>query len=180
MDQTPEAVTRRLNITAVQPDDARELFAALDHPDVGRFIGGPEATSVDAVRERIERVNAGPPANRPGERWWNFLVRRTSDGIVLGRLEATTYGDWAEIAYVFDPREWGAGYATEATAWLLQLLADQGVTEVWAAVMPENERSIRLLRRLSFVECDKPHDGMGSYDDGDLVFARVGALSRHR
>jgi ribosomal-protein-alanine N-acetyltransferase len=180
MVQTPVPRTQRLSISAVQPDDARELFVALDHPDVGRFIGGPEATSVDAVRERIERVSAGPPANRRNERWWNFVVRRTSDGNVVGRVEATTYDDWAEIAYVFDPREWGAGYATEATTWLLQFLADQGVAEVWAAVMPENERSIRLLRRLSFVERDEPPAGMGSYDDGDLVFALVGAVSRHR
>jgi RimJ/RimL family protein N-acetyltransferase len=184
MVQIPPAQTERLSIAALHPADAPELFTALDHPDVGRFIGGPEASSVDAMRERIERVNAGPPRtrsrDRAGERWWNFVVRAGADGRVLGRLEATTYGDWGEIAYVFDPRVWGAGYATEATTWLLQFLAGEGVVEVWAAVVPENQRSVRLLHRLGFIERDRPRDGLASYDDGDVAFSRSLAPVPHR
>jgi RimJ/RimL family protein N-acetyltransferase len=164
--------TRRLRIAPLRPADAAELFAALDHPDVGRYIGGPESTSADATRHRIERVNAGPPPGRYGQRWWNFVVRRASDDVVIGRLEATTYGDWGEIAYVFDPRTWGAGYATEGTTWLLQLLADHGISQVWAAVHPDNAASIALLSRLGFERRDHAPDGLASYDQGDLVFAR--------
>jgi RimJ/RimL family protein N-acetyltransferase len=174
------AQTSRLRITPLRPDHAGELFAALDHEAVGRYVGGPEAESVEALRARIVRVSAGPPPDRPDERWWNFLVRRADDGAVVGRVEATTYGDWGEIAYLFDPRTWGNGYATEATAWLLQFLTEQEVTQAWAAVMPENERSIALLRRLSFVEQDQPRAGLASYDPGDLVFARSLGSDRAR
>jgi RimJ/RimL family protein N-acetyltransferase len=174
------AQTRRLRIAPLQPADAVELFAALDHPDVGRYIGGPESTSADATRHRIKRVNAGPPTDRRGERWWNFVVRRANDDAVIGRLEATTYGDWGEIAYLFDPRTWGAGYATEATTWLLQFLTELGMTEVWAAVHPDNAGSIALLSRLQFERRDHARDGLASYDPDDLLFALTLASARHR
>lgn len=98
-------------------------------------------------------------------------MRRIEDGALVGRIEATCYGRWAEIAYVFGPTYWGHGYATEASRWLLGYLsAALAIDEVWAAAHPENARSHRLLIRLGFRSVPKPERLLGSYDPGDLVF----------
>ena len=167
--------TERLLIEPLSPEHARDLFAALDDPRVGTYIGGPDVTTLDALERRIAALVAGPPDDHPEDRWLNWVVRRTGDGAAVGRLEATTYPDgWAEVAYVFGPAFWGAGYATEGAAWMAaHLAAEYGIDELWAAVHPDNAASIRLLDRLGFVARPAPPARpLGSYDDGDLVFAR--------
>lgn len=162
--------TERLQIEILAGEHASELVAALDHADVGAFIGGPDVTTVEAQLERIAFLARGP-ADPLHERWLNFVVRRADDRRVLGRLEATVYGDWAEIAYVFDPRVWGQGYASEGLRWLIDHLSSgEGVSEVWAAIHADNIRSIRLVGRVGFVVQPQPRRVPESYDPGDLVF----------
>jgi len=166
--------TDRLRYETLGHEHADALVAALDDERVGEFIGGPDVTTVAALHARLDRLSLGP--GRPGEAWWNFVAIRSLDEALVGRLEATVYGEWAEIAYVFDPDQWGRGYATEGTQWLIDHLATNGVHELWAAVQPDNVRSVRLLQRLGFRLCERPGRPMASFDDGDLVFA-LGAPS---
>jgi RimJ/RimL family protein N-acetyltransferase len=163
--------TARLAIEPLSLDHAAGLHAALDHADVHRFLRAPDVTTLDALRARIERLAAAPPP--AGERWWNFAVRLRADRSVIGRLEATTCGDWGEIAYVFGPRWWGQGLASEATAWLVRQLADHGAPELWAAVHPGNTASQRLLARLGFQHA-APARPLASFDPGDDAFVRRG------
>ncbi len=163
--------TERLTIEPLAHEHAEELVAALDHESVGAFIGGPDVTTVEAMHERIDRLATGPGPEWPDEQWWNFAVRRSADGAMVGRLEATTYGDWAEVAYVFGPALAGRGYATEGVRWLVGHVADVlSVAEQWAAVHPDNLASIRLLERVGFRREPTAWRPIGSFDDGDLVF----------
>jgi RimJ/RimL family protein N-acetyltransferase len=160
--------TSRLAIEPLAVAHADELHAALDHPDVHRFLPRPEVTTIAALRERLEQLTATAPPD--GERWWNFAVRLLADRTVIGRLEATTYGSWGEIAYVFSPRSWGLGLASEATRWLIAPLADAGIAELWAATHPANAASQRLLLRLGFRAAPLAR-GLASFDPGDATFA---------
>jgi RimJ/RimL family protein N-acetyltransferase len=146
------------------------LFAALDDPAVHRFLLRPDVTTPEALRARIEHLAVGPPPSHSGERWWNFAVLLRAERTVIGRLEATTYGDWGEIAYVFGPRWWGQGLAAEATRWLIQHLVGHGVPELWAAVHPANEPSKRLLARIGFAAVAVAARPQASFDRGDAVF----------
>jgi len=158
----------RLRYEPLAHAHADALVTALADVRVATYIGGPTATTEQAIRERIERVLRGPV--EPGERWLNFAVRRTDDDRVIGWLEATVYDDgWAEIAYVFGVAYWGHGYASDGVAWLVDSL---GVGEIWAAVHPDNLRSIALLLRLGFVQRAAPTRPLGSFDPGDVVFER--------
>lgn len=176
-DGGPGWQTERLRIQPLRPEHADGLFPVLDDPRVGRWIGGPPAADVEQLRAVIARQQAGPPADRPDERWWNFLVEADDVGPV-GTLQATVYRGWAEIAYVFGPRGWGSGYATEAVRWLVGHLADDDVVELWAAVHADNAPSRRLLDRVGFVQTASLDRPLASYDDGDVVFRLIGALSR--
>lgn len=162
--------TERLTIEALTLEHAADLFHALRDDRVGRYIGGPDVTTLEALQDRITHLGAGPPTGRD-EVWLNFAV--LLDGRVIGRIEATLHSGVAEIAYVFGPAWWGHGYATEATWWLVQHLAERGVAVVWAAVAPDNGASVRLLGRLGFVPTRPPASPqLLSYDDGDLVLLR--------
>jgi len=164
--------TERLSLSTLADADAPELFEALDDPEVGRYIGGPDVTTLDAMHERIAFVTAGPRPGGDAERWLNVAVR--AEGRVIGRLEATLHEGWAEVAWVFGPRWWGRGYATEGAAWLLDhLRGEHGIAETWATVDPANGRSVRLIGRLGMREQTPPFRRRpASYDDGDRVFAR--------
>ncbi len=174
------ARTERLLIEPLAHEHVDGLVAALADERVGTYIGGPDVTTVEALHDRIDRLAQGPGPEWPTEHWHNWVARRSSDGVIVGRLEATTYGEtretgeWAEVAYLFGPAYWGLGYAHEGMTWMLDHLSDAlGVAECWAAVHPDNERSIRLVARLAFERRDEPGRPMGSYDEPDLVFVRV-------
>ena len=166
--------TERLSITSLSIEDAEELFEALDHPAVGAYLGGPDVTTLEALRARITRLLAGPATEDRASSWLNAVVRVPAlGGRVVGRLEATVYPGWAEVAWVLGPDHWGRGYGTEGGRWLVGVLAgDYGVTDLWATVDPRNARSTALLRRLGFSEQPVPAQRMPeSYEPGDLVFA---------
>jgi RimJ/RimL family protein N-acetyltransferase len=161
--------TERLTLEPLDERHAPGLVAALDHTDVGRFIGGPDVTTVDAVVERIGRVRHGPADGRD-EQWCNWVAM--IDDVVVGRVEATVHHGIAEVAYLFDPRRGGRGLATEAVAWMIGQLSEAGVEDFWAAVVPENTLSIRLLERLGFVPDDPGAIPLVSFDPGDLTFRK--------
>jgi RimJ/RimL family protein N-acetyltransferase len=162
--------TERLAIEPLALAHADGLFAALADEAVHRYLPQPEVTTREALHARIEHLMAGPP--RPGERWWNFAVALRAERTLVGRVEATTYGDWGEIAYVFGPRWWGAGLASEAARWLVEHLAAHGIAELWGAVHPANRPSQRLLGRIGFSPVSEPGRPLASFDAGDVVFVR--------
>lgn len=171
----PVHTTDRLSIEPRAEEHAAALCAALAHESVGRFLGGPEPATVEEMTERIRYVDEADPSEW-GERWLNWVVRLRTDGTVIGRVEATVHVARepviAEIAYVFGPEWGGRGYATEATAWMLDhLRCDHAVAITYATVAPGNDASVRLLERLGFDPSPLPPGGVDSYDDGDLVFA---------
>lgn len=168
----------RLTIETRTVAHAEELCAALAGEEVGRYIGGPEVTTLEAMIARLEYVAAADP-EQWGERWLNWVVRAADQpgAPLVGRVEATVHPGRvpvpAEIAYVFSPAWSGRGYATEATAWMLDTLrAEHAVDVAYATVDPANAPSIRLLGRLGFAASTVDPAQLGSYDPGDLVFER--------
>ena len=118
------------------------------------------------------RMAAGPPASRTSERWVNFAVRLSSTEDYIGRVEATCYGTWGEVAYVFGAAWWGKGFAGEAMRWFQPYLTrTHGITEFWAAVGPGNARSVALLARLGYQAAALDATRvLASYEPGDLCF----------
>jgi len=167
----PVGHTERLAFSAIAPDDAVGLHAALSGPEVGRFLGGPDLVDLDDAQRRIAHVLAGPTS--PGVAWVNLTVRDL-DGVIAGRLEATVHEDWAEVAWLLGVRWWGRGLGTEAAEWLLDHVRDEwGVQEFWATAHPGNAASIAIMRRLGMTEQVAPFArDVQSWDPGDVVFAR--------
>jgi RimJ/RimL family protein N-acetyltransferase len=162
--------TARLLIEPLRHEHAEGLVAALSDESVGTYIGGPAVTTVAELHDRIDFLAQGPSPDSADSDWWNWAVTRRTDGLVLGYVQATGHGEWAEVAYVFGPSNGGHGYATEAVQWMVAHLAADGLSELWAAVHPANERSVRLLVRVGFRPVLEPSRVLSSFDEGDLVF----------
>ncbi len=165
-------------LTATHADD---LFSILTAPSVLAFIdptGKPP--TLEKLREEYAARASGPVnSTTPAERWFNMAIRlKAPSSPVIGRLEATGYGEWGEVAYLIGEAWWGKGLAFEAMLWWhAYLAAAVPGTQWWATVHPANQRSIRLLTRLGYEEVDSiKRPKLYSYDSGDCCFVRSADL----
>jgi RimJ/RimL family protein N-acetyltransferase len=122
------------------------------------LVGAPE------VRQALHLT--GPPSRREAwlemVRWrgqWelrgsgHFAVEERTTGRFVGRagLHRPEQDDWPglEVGWALHPAWWGSGYATEAGAASLSYAFDvMGVAEVYSTILPENQRSQAVARRL--------------------------------
>jgi RimJ/RimL family protein N-acetyltransferase len=165
-------------LTAAHADD---LFPILTTPSILSFIDptGDPLTIEELREDYTTRMNGPIISTNSNERWFNMAIRlKDSPFSVIGRLEATGYGEWGELAYLLGEDWWGKSLAFEAMLWWHNYLA-AAVPETiwWATVHPENQRSIRLLKRLGYEEVatiDSPK--LYSYDPGDYCFVRSASI----
>ena len=76
-------------------------------------------------------------------------MTRRDDGTVLGGIGVSF--DDNEIGYWMGKLHWGQGYATEAVRGITDRVFNRyGLTYLWAAVMPGNDKSCRVLERAGF------------------------------
>ncbi|MFM8769005.1 MAG: GNAT family N-acetyltransferase [Rubrivivax sp.] len=159
----------RLLIEPLRAEHLRELATYLLHPEVYEHIGGLPSFE-DFVLDR-EIALRGPSMEAGHERWLNFLVRDESSRQMLGRLEATLHDSIAEVAFLFSPKHWGKGIASEALAWLHREVQDAyGFTSFWATTIPANARCQSLLLRAGYQQVRAERPVLYSFEEGDLVF----------
>lgn len=159
----------RLLVEPLRAEHLVELATHLRVPEVYEHIGGLPSLE-DFVLDRQIALR-GPSSTASDERWLNFLVREHATNQVLGRLEATLHDSIAEVAFLFGPKHWGKGFASEALAWLhLEVQETYGVTSFWATTVPANARCQALLRRVGYQQVEAAAPVLYSYDEGDLVF----------
>lgn len=162
--------SKRLNFQPVNQTHVSDLFAALGHSSVHEFINSEDFQNKNSIEQFIERVTQGPKDSN--DRWLNFVCYLQEE--VIGLVQATVHGSWAEIAYLFNPSFQGKGFATESVLWLVaQLHKEFEIDELWATTTPKNIRSVALLRRAKFTEVQIWERDISSYDNGDLVFRRI-------
>ena len=81
-----------------------------------------------------------------------LAVTRPDDDHVIGFARIAPSGAWgAKLGYAIGADHWGHGYATDASRVLLRFaFSTLGRHRVTAAIGPENEASIRVVKRLGF------------------------------
>jgi [ribosomal protein S5]-alanine N-acetyltransferase len=149
-DPFPTLTTRRIRLRCPTLEDAEAMFETLTHPVASKFAGRAPPASVEAVREKLEKILA---------------TLRAGDGIAwaLEDIETGAYlgsaGLWrwdkphfrAEAGYELNARFWGRGLMPEALAPILAFGFDRmNLHSVEAKVHPDNKASIRVLEKLGF------------------------------
>ena len=137
--------TERLVLRAWRAADFDPYAAITADPEVMRYLGGPLAP---AQSWRQLALHAGHWTLRG---YGNWAVERRDDGLLLGRAGLWRPEGWPglEVGWLLARSAWGEGYATEAAraavAWAWSVV---GAERLISVIHPDNERSLRLARRL--------------------------------
>lgn len=145
------APVNSLHFEPLQARHAGELFDVLKSPMLYEFIDERPPQSVEALLQRYETLESrrSPDGN---QLWLNWVVREPRERRAIGYVQATVEGRKAHVGYVIGKSHWGKGFGTAAVAWLIAQLGSIGVDQIVATVEDRNERSIRLLEKLGFLQ----------------------------
>ena len=134
--------TERLVMRRFAHDDTPAMHRLLSDPRATRYWSTPPHESLEQTAEWVASEVDSPPGLSD-----DFVV--TLDGALIGKL-----GCWRlpEVGFLFDPKLWGRGYASEAMAAFIARRRALGPGELTADVDPRNQPSLRLLGRFGFVE----------------------------
>jgi RimJ/RimL family protein N-acetyltransferase len=156
--------TVRLALEPVRPAHADEMAALMGDRRLYAFTGGVPPT-LDELRARYERQAAGRSPDGV-ERWFNWIVRRRSDGLAVGFVQAAVSDDPPRPAPLTAVMGWalgiqfhGHGYAREAVGAMLRWLEAIGATRAVAYIHPEHSASMGVARSLGMRSTDELVDG---------------------
>ncbi|MEJ6005894.1 GNAT family N-acetyltransferase [Paucibacter sp. AS339] len=144
--------TPRLWLEPLRESHAEAFFPALQDEAVYRWISMPKPASLAALRARWRSLEATRISPDGDCAWPAWAVRRKSDGLYLGRVDAeiTDTFEASNLGFYFFSPFWGQGYATEAAAAAAAQLAARGVHRFVATVTVGNQASGRVLQKVGF------------------------------
>jgi RimJ/RimL family protein N-acetyltransferase len=140
--------TRRLTLTQLSTADEPALVSLYEDPAVMQFIepgGRPKARTA----EFLARMHAQWAELKFGF----FSVRERGSARIIGGagLLVRVPASPVELGYLLDQPFWGKGYASEVCAEILRWsFAEHRPERIIADVMPANEASVQILRKLGF------------------------------
>ena len=141
--------TERVALRDLVEGDWIALHAIESDPDVNRYEAY-DAFDEAKAREYIARAIAD--ATIEPRMVWQFAITRRGDDRLLGRCGFRRTASEPRIAELWvglDPREHGAGLATEAVRRMITFAFDDlGLHRVYGDCDPRNTASARLMERL--------------------------------
>jgi RimJ/RimL family protein N-acetyltransferase len=142
--------TERLVLRRMTPDDAEFIFRLVNEPSFLHFIGDKGVRNhADAVRY----IESGPIANYERFGFGQYLVELKEDRVPIGMCGLTKKDSLpaVDIGFAFLPAFWSQGYAFEAATGVKSYVKDVlGISRLVAVTNPDNESSIKLLKKLGF------------------------------
>lgn len=166
----PVLETERLRLRATGPDDAEATLAVLSSEEVCRYYDLLPLI----VREEASKLIASRAAAFAREERIRWALAFRADDVVIGSCGLSRWDEeaaQAEVGYELAPAWQGHGLMREALSAVLGFGFDRmQLARVEANVVPENEPSLRLLRRLGFheVELRRGH-GFWKGESHDLI-----------
>lgn len=152
----PRLETLRLVLEPLTVDHAGEMVPVLADERLYAFTGGTPPT-LEELGARYARQASGRSPDGV-ERWLNWIVRRSEDGVAVGFVQAAISEDppptAAVLAWVVGVRFQGHGYAREAATALAAWLAGTGVSRLVAYIHPEHTASMAVARALGLTPTD--------------------------
>ena len=156
MGAPPTLHTARLVLRPFAISDLEAMTALMSHPKVQTALhlpahtGGPEAFQALVVGAGLWEI--------AGFGQWALEERSTGRFVGRAGLYVRAEPDWpgVEVGWALDPSWWGRGYATEAGEAAVRFgFDDVGVDSLVSVILPENEASSAVARRLGFVLADE-------------------------
>ena len=157
----PDIETERLLLRAPTSDDLDDWIAAIWGDDeVMRYMPKSSAPLAVQAQDVLDFFMELREQHRVGA----WVIASKNDGRFMGHaiLAHREAFDEPELGYALGKEFWGNGYATETAQAVVQYGFEQvGLPRMFGVVVPENEPSWRILKRLGFVyEKDVVHYNM--------------------
>jgi RimJ/RimL family protein N-acetyltransferase len=143
----PTLVTGRLILRPLAASDLDAFAAMQADPEVMRHLGTGETRSRAETWDMMARMLGQWPLRGYGM----FAVEEAASRRFAGRAGLLHPFTWPgpELAYGFDAKFWGKGYATECARALLDWAwAERGLDRLISFVRPANAGSVGVLRKL--------------------------------
>ena len=155
--------TQRLIIRELQEEDAKRFGEYRDKKEVAYYQSWWRYSYNKAVK-RIEYCIKHPFDGKMGNYQLGVVLKDNNYFIGDYFLEVNE-PNVVTIGYTFDSDFWHHGYAMESLKAVLALLKNEyGFKRVLAYVYDDNEPSIRLLKKIGFIEFEK------SFIMGDVAY----------
>ncbi len=139
--------TSRLCVRELHEGDFDDLHAIVGDAEVMRFVGDLNPYTQDQTRRAIELSQESYLQRGFGA--WAIISKPDDQLIGMGGIEMSPYREMPEVSYVFAPRCWGQGLATE----FARAAIDYGfhqceLREIGASFDPENRASMRVAEKI--------------------------------
>ena len=152
-DQFPNIITDEITLRKIIPSDLDSLFEIYSNEKL--FLHSPVMLkkNKDTVANMIGHFERD--YNKKKEIFLGISMNSDPENIV-GVAEIFDYNrevNMITIGYRINDRFWGRGIATKTVKAMVEyLFNDIGINRIQAFVMPENTKSLNVLRRNNFVE----------------------------
>ena len=165
----PALLTPRLQLREITHDDVPALWPVFADAEAMRWFGTDPVQDEEQMAQIVAVWQGWRQLPNPGTRWG---IARREGGPLLGTcgLFAWTRG-WrrATLGYELGCTAWGQGYMQEALQAVLGWGFDQmQLHRIDACIHPDNAASLKLARKLGFVEEGRLRDAgfwLGQYHD---------------
>ncbi|MEY4926945.1 MAG: hypothetical protein RI894_1381 [Bacteroidota bacterium] len=139
--ETPRLILRELSTS-----DAAASYALNADPLVIKYTGDKAFDSVAEARDFLSNYDPYTPTNMGR---WAVIVKETGENIGFCGLKYHPETDEVDLGYRLLRKEWGKGYATEASQVCLQYGFEVlGLPRIYAQAALENTASIGVMKKL--------------------------------
>ena len=153
--------TERLIITEFTPDMAMDVHLNSLDDDNRRFVPDEVFETVDDARETIEFL-MGCYGGKEGPFVYPVLLKT---GENIGYVQLVPIEEGWELGYHIGEKYRGKGYATEASAAFMPVIAKElGLSEIIGVCLADNKASVKVMEKLGFKNVFK---GIGPYQGED-------------
>jgi ribosomal-protein-alanine N-acetyltransferase len=136
--------TARLLVRNFRADDWEDLYAYLSQQEVLRYEPEKASDAEDCKKKAFQRSQSNA--------FWAVCLKdshKMIGHVYFKQIDPTEFLTW-EFGYIFNPKYYGKGYATEACRRILQYgFEELGAHRVIGMCNPENTASWRLMERLA-------------------------------
>lgn len=158
----PVFETQRLSVRRWHDDDLPQVKALYSDPDVARFIEDGQPISRDEAVAWMSVTQSN--YDKRGYGMFAIEERRTGKLIGFGGLVHPGGQPDGEVKYAFWPTVWAQGFATEFVQGALGFAwVRLGLERVVATVHPDNQASLRVLKKCGFAEFETRAEADGSF-----------------
>ena len=127
-------------------DHAAFIQQLLNTPGWLQFIGDRNVRSEAEAYAYINKINENPTVT-----YWTVSLPDETPSIGVISLIQRDYLEYPDIGFAFLPEFSGRGYAFEAASAVLDhLRTESNYPQLYAATLPDNTASIKLLIKLGF------------------------------